>query len=197
MLKTVRAKVENYWTLTKKLLALMSVWGLIFSLVTIGRFGVAFDYDDTLVFSTPAFAKGFASSPQPFSPQFWAVVNQSYDVEEAKVIPCALAWAFRLFGFKVAIIAARPDSGGEALKKEWRRLVGKGQFIFAGDKSNKHKHLQGGNYVLYFGDSDSDMSEARKARVFSVRIRRSPKSTYKEDYAPGSLGELVIPFSEY
>src|SRR6185503_9211764 len=35
MLKNVRAKAEQYWTTTKKLTAAASVWGLIFSVVTI------------------------------------------------------------------------------------------------------------------------------------------------------------------
>lgn len=196
VLKNVRAKVEGYWTTTKRLLAAMSVWGLVFSLVTIGRLGVAFDYDDTLVYSTPAFAKGFSAAAQPFTPEFWSIVNQSYDLEKPKVSGCGLAWLFRVFGFRITILASRPATGGEALKKEWRRLSPRGNFIFVGDKGSKHAHLQNGNNLIYFGDSDSDIAEAKLAQVLPVRIRRSSKSSYKEDYHPGSLGELVIPYSE-
>ncbi len=197
VLKNVRAKVESYWTTTKKIGAMLSVWGLIFSLVTITKLGVAFDYDDTLVFSSPAFAKGFAAAPQPYSPQFWSVVNKSYDLEQPKVVGTSLAWLFRIFGFKVAIIAARPAEDGEFLKKEWRRLAPRGSFIFAGDKSNKHIHLAAGNYLFFFGDSDSDITEARKANVVPIRLKRSQRSSYKEDYRPGTMDEIVIPFSEY
>lgn len=197
MIKKLQSHVVRGWTLAKKVLAALCVWGLIFSLVTISQLRVAFDYDDTLVFSTPAFQKAFANSVQPFTPQFWGIVNQSYDLEKTKKIPLMMAWAFKIFGFGVTIITARPEIGGEPLAKEWRRLVSKGEFVFAGDNANKHKHLKGGNYVLYFGDSDSDITEGRKAQVLSIRIRRSPDSSYKADYHPGSLGELVIPLSEY
>jgi len=197
VLKNVRARVETYWTNTKRMLALLSVWGLIFSLVTIARLGVVFDYDDTLVFSTPAFAKAFANSAQPLSPQFWTIVNQSYDLEQHKISGCGLAWLFRLFGFRVTVLAARPASGGEALKKEWRRLVSRGNFIFVGEGNNKAPALQSGNYVLFFGSRDSDMAAARQAGVFPIRIRRSPKSSFKDDYRPGTMRELVMPLSEY
>jgi acid phosphatase class B len=197
VLKAVRAKTEAAWTTTKKLLALMSCWGLIFSVVTIAKLGVAFEYDDTLVFSTPAFAKAFASVQQAYSPQFWSVVNKSYDVEKPKYLSGALAWTFRLFGFKVAIVAARPSTDGEALKKEWRRLTPKTSFYFAGDKSDLKSILERGNFVLFFSDNDSDILEARKAGVYCLRVKRSSKSMDKEDYHPGTLGELVLPGSQY
>lgn len=195
IIKGVKDRVNKGWSLGKKLLTYMCVWGLAFSLVTIGRLKVGFDYDDTLVFSTPAFDKAFHSGAQPFSPQFWSVVNKSYELERPKLVANALAWTFRLFGFRVSIVSARPPYDGDALKKEWRRLAS--QFVFAGDPGAKHAVLAQGNYVLFFGDSDSDIAQGRLARVTSVRIKRSPKSSYKEDYHPGSLRELVIPFSEY
>lgn len=197
MLKKVRDKADQYWTRTKKTLVLMSVWGLIFSLVTIAHLGVAFDYDDTLVTSAASYAKAFAKTAQPYTPEFWAIVNQSYDLEKPKLVTYPVAWIFRLFGFKVSIITTRPAVHNDALKKEWRVLVSRGNFVFLPDPAAKHSYLQNGNYVLFFGDSDSDIKEARKAHVFPVRIRRSPRSIHKEDYHPGALGEFVVPFSEY
>ncbi len=197
VLKNARAKVEHYWTNTKKFLAAMSVWGLVFSVVTITHLGVAFDYDDTLVNSQAAYSKALANSQEAYSEGFWNIVNTSYDLEKPKIIPYSLAWVLRVFGFRIAIITARPAINAEALKKEWRHLVSRGYFIFASDKTGKAGILQNGNYVLFFGDSDSDIQEARSARVFPIRIRRSKKSIYKEDYNPGSMHELVIPLSEY
>jgi acid phosphatase class B len=180
-------------------LAAMSCWGLIFSVVTICGLGVAFDYDDTLVNSVEAYRKAFAAAPQAYSPQFWSVVNQSYDIEKPKVIPYGLAWVFRAFGFKVSVITSRPQIDADGLRKEWRHLVPRARFLFASDKTAKHQYLNSDSvhYVLFFGDSDSDMEEARKAHVFPIRVRRSKKSVFKEDYNPGSLGEVVIPLSEY
>lgn len=195
MFEKVQQKVHKGWSTGKKILAWMSVWGLIFSLVTIGRLRVGFDYDDTLVFSTPAFNKAFKSGAQPFSPDFWTVVNESYDLEEPKLMTNVMAWVFRVFGFRITVLTSRPPDGGDALKKEWRHLAS--QFIFVPNAEKKHVHLGQGHYVLYFGDSDTDISEGRLAKVFTLRVRRSPKSSYKEDYHPGTMGEIVIPFSEY
>lgn len=197
MLKNVRTKAEQYWTTTKKLTALASVWGLIFSVVTIAHLGVAFDYDDTLVQSAAAFSKAFAQTTQPYTPEFWAVVNRNYDLEKPKLVTFPIAWAFRLFGFRVTVLTARPPVESEPLKKEWRHLVAPRNFIFANQAQTKHSVLSSGNYVLYFGDSDTDIREARLAKVYPIRIRRSAKSLFKEDYHPGTLGELVVPFSEY
>jgi acid phosphatase class B len=51
--------------------------------------------------------------------------------------------------------------------------------------------------VLFFGDSDSDIQEAKQAHVFPIRVKRSKHSIFKEDYNPGAFHELVIPLSEY
>jgi len=193
--KAARGQAERTWGFTKRLTVGAMVWGLVFSLVTIGELRVAFDYDDTLVFSTPAFERAFKSGRQPFSPAFWQVVNQGYDVERRKFLSNIMAWGFRMCGFKVTILTARPPHGGDALKKEWRYLAD--DFVFTAGSENKHRYLKKGNYVLFFGDSDSDIQQGRKAEVFSVRVRRSNESSYKEDYNPGTLRELVLPLTEF
>lgn len=193
--KAVKEKVGKTWTLAKKILGIMSIWGLIFSLVTIAKLKVAFDYDDTLVYSTPAFAKAFSSGAAPYSPQFWRTVNTSYDLERPKILPYLMAWTFRILGFKVTVLTSRPNYDGSALRKEWRMLAT--DFIFSGNSGNKHKYLRDGNYVLYFGDSDSDIIQGRKAGILTLRVKRNSKSLYKDDYHPGSLREFVLPFTEF
>lgn len=196
VLKDVRAKVEQTWTTTKKLLAAMSVWGLIFSLVTISRLGVAFDYDDTLVQSSESFAKAARSVQQLRSPEYWKIVNSAYDLESPKFLPYGLACLMRVFGFRILILADRQATGGEALKKEWRRLAPRG-FVFVGSPENKHLHLQDGRYILFFGDSDRDMLEAKNAGVMGVRVKRGSKSVATDDYNPGRLGENILPLSQF
>lgn len=196
VLKDVRAKVEQTWTTTKKVLAVMSVWGLVFSLVTIARLGVAFDYDDTLVHSEESFAKAARSVQQRYSPEYWKIVNGAYDLETPKILPYGLACVFRAFGFRILILADRQATGGDALKKEWRRLAPKG-FVFVGAPENKHLHLQDGRYVLFFGDSDRDMLEAKNAGVYAVRVRRGSKSAATDEYNPGRMGEKVLPLSQF
>lgn len=197
MLKAAREKVEKTWTTTKKVLAMASVWGLIFSLVTIARLGVAFTYDDGLVSSAPAFEKAetTAAAPQIRGPEFWKVVNNAYDLESPKLLPYATALILRGFGFHVSIFAERGASGGEALKKEWRHLAPRG-FVFT-DAQDLHLHLQDGRYVLFFSDGDRELLEAKKAGVYGVRIRRGAKPVNHDEYNPGKLGEVVLPLSQF
>lgn len=196
-LKNVRDHVDHYWTRTKTILSVLCVWGLIFSVTTISRLAVAFDYDDTLVLSAAAYQRAFAQTSSPYSPGFWSVVNQSYDLERPKLVAYSLAWIFRLFGFRVSIMTTRPEINAGGLRKEWRHLVARGGFLFVGENTGKQTQLQNGNYVLFFGDSDSDIREARKAKVFPIRIKRSRQSIYKDDYHPKTMGELVVPLSQY
>lgn len=197
VMKAVKEKAEKTWSLAKKVGALVSLWALIFSLATVAKLGVAFDYDEVLVASAPAFKKASGAATQLYSPGFWEVVNTSYDLEKPKLLPFTLAWLFRICGFNVTVVTSRPAVEVDGLKKEWRRLVPHGRFLFASDKTQKHVYLQSGNYVLFFSDSDTGIEQARKARVFPIRIRRAADSFFKDDYHPGTLGELVLPLSQF
>lgn len=196
VLKDVRAKVEQTWTTTKKILALMSVWGLIFSLVTIARLGVAFAYDDTLVNSADAFAKAGGAGQALRGPDYWKTVNNAYDLESPKLLPFAVAGLARVFGFHVLILAERQASSGDALKKEWRRLAPKG-FVFVPEPEDLHLHLQDGRYVLFLGSTDRELLEAKKAGVYAVRVKRGRGSVLGGEYSPGRMGEIVLPLSEF
>ena len=196
VLKDVRAKVEKTWTTTKKILTLMMVWGLIFSLVTIARLGVAFTYDDGLVDSSAAFQKAEHAGQLLRSPDYWKTINNSYDLENPKLLPYALAGLLRGFGFRVMILAERHAAGGEALKKEWRRLAPK-SFVFVSDPEEIHLHLQDGRFVLFFSDGDRELLEAKKAGVYALRIKRGKRTHDGSPYNPGQMGEVVIPFSEF
>lgn len=191
--------VRQAWSTAKKLLALAVLWALVFSLASIAKLTVAFAYDDGLVCSAPAFAKARASLKPPYpQKEYWSVINQAYDIEETKVLAQGLAWALRALGFRVAIVAERPSTDGEALRKEWRRLTPKAWFHFAGDQDDRRAFLGKGNIVLYFTDSDAAILDARKAGVCAVRLKRGEKSPKRdEDYHPGTLNELVLPLSQY
>ena len=197
VLKAARAKVEQTWTTTKKILAMMSVWGLIFSLVTIARLGVAFAYDDTLVNSSDAFDKAAGKGEQgAHGPDYWKTINNAYDLESPKLLPYAVAGAARVFGFHITILAERQATGGEALKKEWRHLAPRG-FTFVSDPEEIHLHLQDGRNVLFLGSTDRELLEAKKAGVYAVRIKRPRKFVLGGEYNPGQMGELVVPLSEF
>ena len=194
--KEARAKVEKGWTTTKKLLALMSVWGLFFSLITIGHLSVAFDYDDTLVDSVKAYEKASGAATQREGPAFWAALNNAYDLETIKYVPFTIACVLRGLGFRVMIMAERQAADGDALKKEWRKLSPR-SFIFTPDPTAKHLHMQEGHFVAFFGDSDQDMLEAKKVSVLGVRIKRGKRSVKNDQYSPGKMGETVIPLSQF
>lgn len=196
VLKDVRAKVEQTWTTTKKLLAMMSVWGLIFSLVTIARLGAAFTYDDTLVHSGAAYDRAAGRVQLLRSPEYWKIVNNAYDLESPKILPYGLACVLRAFGFRILILAERGGTGGDALKKEWRRLAPRG-FVYVSDPEDLHLHLQDGRYVLFFGNGDRELLEAKKAGVYAVRVKRGKKAVSTGEYNPGQMGELVLPLSEF
>ena len=196
VLKDVRSKVEKTWTTTKKILAVMSVWGLIYSLVTIARLGVAFAYDDTLVNSAAAYQAAANSAQQARSLEYWRIVNKSYDIENPKLLPYAAACLARAFGFRILIVAERQATGGEALKKEWRHLAPRG-FSFVSDPEEIHLHLQDGRYVLFVGSTDQELLEAKRAGVYAVRVKRGKNAVLGGDYNPGQLGEVVLPLSEF
>ena len=194
--KEARAKVEKGWTTTKKLLAMMSVWGLFFSLITIGRLSVAFDYDDTLVNSVKAYEKASGAAATREGAAFWTTLNNAYDVETIKYVPFAIACVLRGLGFRIMIMAERQGADGDALKKEWRKLSPR-SFIFTPDPTAKHLHMQEGHFVAFFGDSDQDMLEAKKVNVLGVRIKRGKRSAKNDQYSPGKMGETVIPLSQF
>ncbi len=194
--KEARAKVEQGWTTTKKILAMMSVWGLFFSLITIGHLSVAFDYDDTLVDAKKAYEKAAVSTTQHDSPSYWGALNNAYDLESVKIVPFSIACLLRALGFRVVILAERQGVEGDALRKEWRKLAPR-SFLFTPDGTAKHLHMQEGHFVAFFGDSDQDMLEAKKVSVLGIRVRRGAHAVKNDQYSPGKMGEVVVPLSQF
>lgn len=194
--KDTRAHVEKAWTTTKKVLAAMSVWGLVFSLVTIGRLSVGFDYDGTLVDSTKAFEKASRLSQQAGGASYWGVVNNAYELESPKLVAYSTAILLRALGFRIVVMADRQATDGDALRKEWRRLAPK-TFLFTPDPARKHLHLREGRFVAFFGDADVDMLEAKKAGVLAMRVQRPPRPGEPGPYSPGKMGDYVVPLSRF
>ena len=194
--KDTRAQVEKAWTTTKKVLAAMSVWGLIFSLVTIGRLSVGFDYDGTLVDSSKSFEKAARLSQQAGGASYWGVVNNAYELEKPKLVPYSTALLLRVLGFRIVIMADRQGTDGDALRKEWRRLAPRG-FLFTPNPSDKHLHLQEGRFIAFFGDADVDMLEAKLAGVLAMRVQHPPVPGLTAPYSPGRMGDYVVPLSRF
>lgn len=194
--KETRAQVEKAWTTTKKVLAAMSVWGLIFSLVTIGRLSVGFDYDGTLVDSTKSFEKAQRLSQTPGGAGYWSVLNNSYELESPKLVAYSMALVLRALGFRIVIMADRQGTDGDALRKEWRRMA-PGSFFFTPNDTDKNLQLSRGRFVAFFGDEDADMLDAKKAGVLPLRVLRQHPPAGPGPYSPGKMGDYVIPLSRF
>ncbi len=89
------------------LVAVICIYGVTVAGVNIADLKVGFDYDDTLIFSTPAFRAGAASGQEPYSPGYWRVVNQSFNLEKVKLVPMTTALIYKALGFDVVVITAR------------------------------------------------------------------------------------------
>jgi len=157
---------------------------------------VGLDIDDTLLFSSPAFDKGFAEA-QAYTDEFWTIVNAS-DEELSLIKPKTIEIinAHKEKGHEIFLITARNEAGGEVLKKYMASLldIPEGNIYFA--PSGKTELLKKLQIDAFYGDSDSDIQCAQEAGAIPVRIMRSPDSGYKSKYNPGSLGEFIVPDSE-
>ncbi|HMM61192.1 MAG TPA: HAD family acid phosphatase, partial [Candidatus Rifleibacterium sp.] len=101
-------------------------------------------------------------------------------------------------GDKIYFITARPEVKGEILTGLLHRefkLEGQPAAIFSG-RTSKGVFIKKHGISLYYGDSDSDISEAHEVGVRAIRFLRSPISTNKTKYNPGMHGEVVLRDSE-
>lgn len=170
---------------------LLCLWLLTFATVRIAGFRLGFDLDDTLSFSSPVFVRAHAEKIPRRSPEYWRFVNNHFELERMKLPVVMVAVLGKILGFRVDIITARSGQGGERLIEHWRWLAD--EFHFERDKS---QILSGKPYLIFFGDSDSDIREAREAGVPAVRVRRSKESSARSAHHPGKYGEWVLPLSD-
>ena len=176
---------------TKVVLTIVCIYVVTLASINIADLKVGFDYDDTLIFSTPAFRAGAASGQEPYSPGYWRVVNNSFNREKVKLVPMTTALIYKALGFDVVVITARQGYGGEELQEHWKWLAR--EFYF---ERNKSEILKRARFVAFFGDSDSDITEALLAGVKPIRVKRSKESDYTGKYHPGQYKECILPFSD-
>lgn len=171
---------------------------------------VGFDVDDTVLFSSPGFYYAFSNTdgpngtnkygPKPLSSDlFWKDMSCDFDrfsmpKESAKHV----IEMHRMRGDKVYFITARPAAKGEILTRLLHRefkLEGQPDVIFTG-LTNKSVFIKKHDISLFYGDSDSDITDAYEAGIRAIRFLRSPISTNKTRYNPGKHGEVVLQDSE-
>jgi acid phosphatase (class B) len=212
-----------------KLLAYLGIAPVRFQPTSTGA--VAFDIDDTLLFSTPAFTRAFATggTPKPDDAVFWNVANgcdvgcQAATITlpdgTTKQLPAnapspVKAKARELVEFhlengqEVYAITARPDINGDVLRDYLEAELGiaRDHVFFepdidqVGNPAGKTDRMQSLSLAVFYGDADSDITDARKVQgvnVQAVRFLRSPKSSNRKEgrlskYHPGYYGEPIV-----
>ena len=169
---------------------------------------IGLDVDDTALFSSPGFYYAFNNhdgangeniyGKKPLSNmKFWEDLCTKFDrFSMPKNSTKALLEMHKKRGDRIYFITARPDaSPNEILTDQLHQAFGLGddqpKAIFTG-YITKAKFIKENNISIYYGDSDSDITEAWDAGVRAIRFMRSPLSTNKGKYNPGKYGEAVL-----
>jgi acid phosphatase (class B) len=171
---------------------------------------VGFDIDDTILFSSPGFYKG-QQMYSPNSPkfleeeEFWEKMNNEWDefsIPKIKALDVAKMHLKR--GDEVIFITAREKTKTENLTNIIKRLFEKEfpdynpKVFFTGLKKDSKVSVMLDNKVdIYYGDSDSDIIQARKANARGIRIIRARNANHKPIPESGALGEEVLVNSDY
>lgn len=169
---------------------------------------IGLDVDDTALFSSPGFYYAFNNhdgengeniyGQKPLSNiQFWNDQSTKFDkLSMPKDSAKRIIEMHKKHGDKIFFITARPEAPeNEVLTDCLHRAFGLGddqpKAIFTGYVS-KAKFIKENNVTIYYGDSDSDITEAWDAGIRAIRFMRSPLSTNKGKYNPGKYGEHVL-----
>jgi len=168
---------------------------------------VGFDIDDTILFSSPGFFYG-ANSPEAVakygknptsSPLFWQDMNGKFDeFSLPKHSGLALLAMHHARGDKIVIITARDSVNGAHVAQVLTRDFGIAnlEVVFTCN-APKASFIRSKGVKYYYGDADSDMSEAIKAGAKPIRVMRSSlSSNVTSPYNVGKFGEDVLADSE-
>ncbi len=170
---------------------------------------VGFDLDDTILFSTPVFDRAFKSGVKPFSREFWEIVNTSdRELSSVKRRTEALIGEHQRNGDEIYVISGREPVREEAVQSFLHDRLGiKPENVhFTGlspdsaspsgiAPNSKAEVMKSLGITVFYGDSDTDIADARAAGAKGIRIQRSERSSYKDRYHPGSLDEEIVPDS--
>lgn len=172
---------------------------------------VGFDVDDTVLFSSPGFHYAFTNTdgpnktnkygPKPLnSDKFWEDMSSYFDkFSIPKESARQVIEMHKKRNDKIFFITARPKPQKEIvtqlLSQYFSLPKNTPPVIFSG-KITKCNSIKQHNIVVFYGDSDTDISEAHDAGIRAIRFMRSPLSTNKGRYKPGIYGEAVLENSE-
>ncbi|ECD9517905.1 acid phosphatase AphA [Salmonella enterica subsp. diarizonae] len=173
---------------------------------------VGFDIDDTLLYSSPAFFYGKSK----FSPDsmnflknkiFWnELSSKGWDeFSIPKQSGRELIEMHLKHGDNIYFITGRPAPEGakedltEIIQRDFAIPEEKlNKVIYAGTSQNaKVEYIKKNHITVFYGDSDSDILDARKAGATGIRVLRPLLSTNIPFPVNGSLGEEVVANSQY
>ncbi|MDP2866214.1 MAG: hypothetical protein Q8O90_08220 [Elusimicrobiota bacterium] len=170
-------------------------WGFLFSVNSLIGFQAGFEYDDGLVYSTPAFQAAEKDKAAPGGQDYWNSVNRSFSYERLKPVPWLAAWTLKALGVKIAVFCDRGAEGGDSLEASWRKLAD--YFYFIRTEDEKYKILEKRRFIIYAAPSDSGIIQARKAGVTPLRVKKSKRSVNPLESNPGKFKERTLPFSDF
>lgn len=170
---------------------------------------VAFDIDDTVLFSSPGYYYGqrkySSRNTSPFNLEvFWEEMNNGLDrFSLPKECARILIEFHKKRGDSLYFITGRYKTKTESVTSiiaETFDLKDPNNVIFTGPQrgeNQKIEPLRKHNVRIYYGDSDSDIEAAQAAGARPIRIMRAANSTNKPFPDYGRLGEEVLINSEY
>ncbi len=191
----IAAWFSRWFNRLKAFCMLAGAWGFIFSVNSLIGFQAGFEYDDGIVYSTPAFQAAAKDITDTTSPDYWNAVNRSYAYERLKPAVWLSAWTLKILGFRIAFFCDRSPEGSDSLEAYWSRLAD--DFYFTRTDNEKYEILEKKRFVLYAGASDAGIIQARKADIFPLRIKKSKTSSNPLESNPGKFKEKTLPLSEF
>jgi len=168
------------------------------------QLSVAFDIDDTVLFSSPGYYYGNlkyspGSDNYQNDPAFWLEMNNGLDrFSLPKDIAFRLIRFHQERGDKIYFITGRMPSESEtvtALLTRVFNLTDPNPVIFAGFRPGENLKIEPLRQLqidIFYGDADSDIAAAQAAGCRGIRIVRPGNSTNKPIPVPGCLGEEVL-----
>jgi acid phosphatase (class B) len=176
------------------------------SLVSVPPMAVGFDVDDTVLFSSAIFnhvtVTACDGAPQGCTtPLFWEKINSYSTFALPKPVGLEIAKMHLDRGDTVYFITARTGSDNETLSDTLRDLLDAPDLnpvVFVGGDANLSKTIamEARDIQIYYGDADSDITDARAAGATGIRIIRAKNSTVSGETHPGIYGEDVVRDSE-
>lgn len=170
---------------------------------------VAFDIDDTIMFSSPAFHYGrnkYSPNDHSFlkNINFWNELNNDLNgFSMPKLIGQKLLNLHKFRGDQIFFITARWKTPQEKLSQyisETFKIENMNPVVFTGcqmQSEPKLPTLMRLNIKLFYGDSDQDIQAGLAASIRTIRILRAPNSNYLPFHINGKFGEEVLKDSAF